>query len=68
MATSLEMCQDSVLSLLICCGGLVANNKPKFSAGLVVTVITLFFVAVFGFAVVHGSNGFTNPQFVSQSK
>lgn len=46
----------------------MANNKPKFSAGLVVTVITLFFVAVFGFAVVHGSNGFTNPQFVSQSK
>lgn len=60
MAAPVKMCQDSTLDLLILirCGGLVADNKPKFSAGMVTGIITLFWLVVFGFAVYHGSQGF----------
>lgn len=34
----------------------MADNKPKFSAGLVVAVVTLVFAVVFGLVVVHGEH------------
>ncbi|HEY9281671.1 MAG TPA: hypothetical protein VIP51_16505 [Eoetvoesiella sp.] len=46
----------------------MADNKPKFSAGMVAGIITLFWVAVFGYAVIHGANGFTQHQVVEQAK
>jgi hypothetical protein len=30
------------------------ENKPKFSAGLVTAVITVFFLAVYALVVLHG--------------
>ncbi|WP_158214020.1 hypothetical protein [Pusillimonas sp. T2] len=35
----------------------MANDKPKFSAGLVTVIITLVFVALFGFFVMEGAAG-----------
>ncbi len=30
------------------------ENKPKFSAGLVTTIITLAFLIIYGLVVLHG--------------
>lgn len=35
----------------------MADNKPKFSPALITLVITVFWLAVFAFAVYHGQNG-----------
>lgn len=35
----------------------MANDKPKFSAGLVTVIVTLVFVALFGFFVMEGAEG-----------
>ncbi|UHL65057.1 hypothetical protein LSG25_03910 [Paralcaligenes sp. KSB-10] len=45
----------------------MADNKPKFSAGLVVAVITLVFAVVFGSVVVHGEHMITKQESGSRS-
>jgi len=35
----------------------MANEKPKFSAGLVTAIITLVFIALFGFFYLQGAEG-----------
>jgi hypothetical protein len=32
------------------------NNKPKFSAGLVVAIVTLVFAVAFGLVIAHGEH------------
>ncbi|MEO6985247.1 MAG: hypothetical protein ABI155_07870 [Paralcaligenes sp.] len=46
---------------------MVDNNKPKFSAGFVVTVIALVFALAFGAVIIHGQNMIKHQETGSRS-
>ncbi len=45
----------------------MADNKPKFSAGLVVGIITVVFALAFGAIVVHGKTMISQQESGSRS-
>ncbi|WP_165931045.1 hypothetical protein [Paralcaligenes ureilyticus] len=45
----------------------MADNKPKFSAGMVVAVITVVFALAFGAIIVHGQNMISQQESGSRS-
>ncbi|MCI2808469.1 hypothetical protein [Eoetvoesiella caeni] len=47
----------------------MADNKPKFSPGLITAVVTIVFLVIFGFVIHHGQNGISHSQqVVNQAK
>ena len=46
----------------------MANDKPKFSAGLVTAIITLVFVALFGLFYLKGAEGIGQQTQLLQSE
>ena len=46
----------------------MANDKPKFSAGLVTAIITLVFIALFGFFYLKGAEGIGQQTILLESK
>lgn len=46
----------------------MANDKPKFSAGLVTAIIALVFIGLFGFFYLKGADGIGQQTQILQSK
>jgi hypothetical protein len=47
----------------------MADNKPTFSPGLITAIVTVVFLVIFGYAIIHGQNGISHSQqVVSQAK